>query len=176
MRYEPMLHSIQNYADTAIQYGFTLLFITALPCASFFSLLNNYVKVKFNAWKLVNVSKFSSSLKYGVLIASFCLFLFQFYQRPIPNGAQDIGTWQSIFTIISIASVITNAGLIVFTMDVLWDYSLFGRTWYVSYFTRCAFLSFLSCFLTLGSLLASNGFSFFANSSPNSLFLMFLKK
>lgn len=56
MQYEPMLASIQNYADTAVQYGFTLLFITALPCASFFSLLNNYVKVKVNAWKLITVS------------------------------------------------------------------------------------------------------------------------
>lgn len=56
MQYQPMLQSIQNYADTAVQYGFTLLFITALPCASFFSLVNNYVKVKFNAWKLITVS------------------------------------------------------------------------------------------------------------------------
>jgi hypothetical protein len=53
----------------------------------------------------------------------------QFYQRPIPSGAQDIGTWQSIFNIISVAAVITNAGLVCFTMDVLWRYSLFGRVW-----------------------------------------------
>ena len=58
MQYEPMLASIQNYADTAVQYGFTLLFITALPCASFFSLVNNYVKVKVNAWKLITVSRY----------------------------------------------------------------------------------------------------------------------
>lgn len=107
MQYDPMLESIQNYADTAVQYGFTMLFITALPCASFFSLVNNYAKVKFNAWKLVT-----------------------FYQRPIPGGAQDIGTWQSIFNIVSIAAVITNAGLICFTMDVLWDvFDLTRRVW-----------------------------------------------
>lgn len=44
-------------------------------------------------------------------------------------GVQDIGTWQTIFAIISVAAVITNGGLICFTMDVLWDYSLQGRVW-----------------------------------------------
>lgn len=106
MQYRPMVEGLQVYADTAVQYGFTLLFITALPCASFFSLVNNYVKVKFTAWKLCGL-----------------------YQRPIPRGAQDIGTWQTILTIISVASVITNAGLICFTMDVLWGFSLQGRVW-----------------------------------------------
>jgi len=70
------------------------------------SLINNYAKLKFDAWKLIT-----------------------FYQRPIPTGAQDIGNWQNIFTIISVAAVITNAGLICFTMDVLWKYSLEGRLW-----------------------------------------------
>lgn len=56
MTYNPLLEGIKNYADTAIQYGFSLLFITALPCASFFSLLSNYVKVKCNTWKLATVS------------------------------------------------------------------------------------------------------------------------
>ncbi len=47
----------------------------------------------------------------------------------MPSGAQDIGTWQTIFAIISVVAVVTNAGLICFTMDVLWDYSLQGRVW-----------------------------------------------
>jgi len=104
--YASLVQNIQVYADTAVQYGFTLLFITALPCACLCSLISNYFKVKFQAWKLIS-----------------------FYQRPVPTGAQDIGTWQSIFSIISVVAVITNAGLICFTMDVLWDYSLQGRVW-----------------------------------------------
>jgi hypothetical protein len=56
----------------------------------------------------------------------------QFYQRPAPNGAQDIGTWMTIFQVLSIAAVVTNGALICFTMDVLWDrFSLAGRLWYV---------------------------------------------
>jgi anoctamin-10/anoctamin-7 len=106
MLYDTTKESIASYADQAVQFGFSLLFITALPCASFFSLLNVYIKTKFNMWKLAT-----------------------FYQRPAPVGAQDIGTWQSIFSIISVAAVITNAALICFTMTVLHQYSLFGRVW-----------------------------------------------
>lgn len=106
LNYEPMIESIQNYADTAVQYGFSLLFVTALPIASFCSLISCYFKVKFNAWKLGT-----------------------FYQRPVPEGVQDIGTWMTIFQVISVTSVVTNAALVCFTMDVLWKYSLQGRVW-----------------------------------------------
>lgn len=77
MPYNSLLMGIQNYADTAIQYGFSLLFVTALPCAAFFSLISNYVKTKFNLWKLTDVS----TLLLPFLSASidnnkswFCLF------------------------------------------------------------------------------------------------------
>merc|ERR1711998_135741 len=39
------------------------------------------------------------------------------YQRILPGGAQDIGTWQTVFTTIAGAAVITNAALCVFVMN-----------------------------------------------------------
>ena len=58
------------------------------------------------------------------------MILLQFHQRPASTGAQDIGTWFYIFQFLSIAAVVTNAGLICFTMDVLWDiFDLTGRLW-----------------------------------------------
>jgi hypothetical protein len=56
MEYDSTLESIRIYADSAVQYGFMLLFVTALPCAMLLSLVNNYVKMKFNAWKILTVS------------------------------------------------------------------------------------------------------------------------
>ena len=53
----------------------------------------------------------------------------QFYQRPVPVGAEDIGTWLSIFQCLSVAAVITNGGLVCFTMDALDGYTALGRTW-----------------------------------------------
>eukprot|EP00595_Chromulina_sp_UTEXLB2642_P003694 CAMPEP_0196764098 /NCGR_PEP_ID=MMETSP1095-20130614/5350_1 /TAXON_ID=96789 ORGANISM="Chromulina nebulosa, Strain UTEXLB2642" /NCGR_SAMPLE_ID=MMETSP1095 /ASSEMBLY_ACC=CAM_ASM_000446 /LENGTH=707 /DNA_ID=CAMNT_0042118727 /DNA_START=171 /DNA_END=2294 /DNA_ORIENTATION=- len=112
-----MNDNILNYADTAVQYGFMVLFASALPIACFISMINSYIKIRVNAYKQA-----------------------MFYQRPVPEGAQDIGTWQTIFTILSVASVITNAGLICFTMDVLSggsnnsnsqdpNYSYVGKLW-----------------------------------------------
>lgn len=51
------------------------------------------------------------------------------YQRPVPIGAQDIGNWQVIFTIVSVIAVVTNAGLICFTMGVLDGFSQVGQLW-----------------------------------------------
>lgn len=48
--YDIMAESIKDYADTAIQFGFMTLFITALPIACLFSLLSCIIKVKVNGW------------------------------------------------------------------------------------------------------------------------------
>jgi hypothetical protein len=56
LEYDNVIDSITNYADTAVQYGFTVLFVTALPIAAFLALGNNYMKVKIRAWKLFRVS------------------------------------------------------------------------------------------------------------------------
>ena len=71
---------------------------------------------------------------YSTVFNSTLIFLFYrkmltFYQRPVPIGAQDIGSWQVIFSLVSVVSVITNAAIVCFTMDVLEQYSYLGRTW-----------------------------------------------
>jgi len=97
MDYDVIQDSIECFADTAIQFGYSVLFIVALPIACFCALVSNYVKVKLQAWKQLKM-----------------------YHRPIPQGAQDIGSWQSIFYIVSAMGVCTNGALICFTMDILW--------------------------------------------------------
>lgn len=106
MPYDPIVENINDYADTAVQYGFSMMFITALPCATFFSFVSNFFRIKFTLWKRIKL-----------------------YRRPIPAAAQDIGSWLGIFQIITIIAVITNAGLICFTMDVLNNYSPYARLW-----------------------------------------------
>merc|ERR1719223_2661538 len=105
MPYDTMQESINEYADTAIQYGFMTLFITALPIACLFALLTNIMKVKMNAWKL-----------------------FTFYQRPVPQGTEDIGNWQAIFDFVSTFGVLSNGAIICFTMRSF-HYTTFGKAW-----------------------------------------------
>jgi hypothetical protein len=106
MPYNSIVDSIAMFADTAIQFGFMTMFVTALPISGFFTLLNNFIKVKLQIWGLLTL-----------------------HQRPIPVGGQDIGTWQEIFQALSFVCVITNGALIVFTMDLLWGYTTVGRFW-----------------------------------------------
>lgn len=81
--------------------------MTALPLTSLFALLANVVEIRCDGWKLLNV-----------------------HQRPFPRGGEDIGNWQTVFLIVSVASVVTNAGLIVFCMDALpTEYSVAVRYW-----------------------------------------------
>lgn len=94
--YDIQATSIDHYADIAIQFGYTALFVSALPMAAFFAFVSNVVNIRGDGWKLLNL-----------------------FQRPIPKGAEDIGNWQTIFLLLAIAAVLTNAGLTCFTMDVL---------------------------------------------------------
>jgi len=94
--YDNRKSSLEDYAEIAIQFGYNALFASALPIAAFFALVSNIVEIKGDAWKLLRL-----------------------YQRPIPMSAEDIGTWQTIFLLISVAAVITNAGIVAFTSDTL---------------------------------------------------------
>ena len=80
-------------------------FVTALPAAVFGAFVNNYVEIRTDAHKMLTG------------------------RRPILQGAEDIGTWQAVFSIIASLSVITNAGLVAFTMSVLDMYSISLRMW-----------------------------------------------
>jgi hypothetical protein len=106
MPFSPAIENIKNYADSAVQFGFMMLFVTALPMAPFLAMLNNYAKVKFEVWKMIVM-----------------------YQRSPPIAAQDIGNWQNIFTTIAVISVITNAALLAFTMNLLDRYQVQSRMW-----------------------------------------------
>ncbi|CAM9174547.1 unnamed protein product, partial [Ectocarpus fasciculatus] len=106
LAYEVISHSIQDYAEVAVQFGYMTIFIVALPASCLVSLINNFVEMKIDGWKLCHV-----------------------YQRPIPRSAEDIGNWQAVMSIISVIAIVTNAGLICFTMDVLDDFSLSERIW-----------------------------------------------
>ena len=93
------------------------LFIPALPIACAFALFTNTLKCKVNAWKL-----------------------FTLYQRPIPQGAEDIGSWLGVFEFISKLSVVTNGALICFTADII-PTSFFGKS--------CLFVVFQWTLITL---------------------------
>ncbi len=65
-----MSSCLEDYAEVAIQFGYTALFVSALPFAAAFALISNVVEIKGDGYKLLTL-----------------------HQRPFPKGCEDIGTW-----------------------------------------------------------------------------------
>jgi hypothetical protein len=64
MEYETILDNVRKYSDAAVQYGYTILFLAALPIAPLLTIIYNYLKVKFQCWKMLMVSSFLSRFCY----------------------------------------------------------------------------------------------------------------
>ncbi|KAF9418764.1 Anoctamin-5 [Podila epigama] len=83
---------LKCYRKTVIQFGFCTLFVTSFPVAPAFALVNNWIDIRLEAYRLLTQ-----------------------YQRPIALRAQDIGMWEKIMEFVSFTSVITNASIIAFS-------------------------------------------------------------
>lgn len=163
-QYDQLSATTDDYAELAVGFGYTALFVAALPIAALCYLLFSTLQIKGDGWKLLHL-----------------------YKRPFPRGCEDIGTWyvlacdalcakyntscmcavfwtkclfcvsvigslgplgghlsspvetcfhlyyrnhrQSVFLMITVASVVTNAGLAVFTMQDLDAYATNTRYW-----------------------------------------------
>mmetsp|Transcript_6963 Transcript_6963/g.9760 ORF Transcript_6963/g.9760 Transcript_6963/m.9760 type:complete len:488 (-) Transcript_6963:45-1508(-) len=89
---------LMDYCELALQFGYMTLFVAALPLAPLLGLVNNWIEIRSDAYKLMTQ-----------------------HRRTLANPAEDIGTWQAIFNIMNILSVMSNAALISFVMDNVWD-------------------------------------------------------
>lgn len=109
--FEPIVSVAQLYSDVVIQFGYVTLFVAAFPLAPLFALVNNYLKVRIDAWNLLCVM-----------------------QRPVPVSAKGIGSWEACLQTISYIAVITNSGIICFTMSseiTTYEFALFVVMQYV---------------------------------------------
>lgn len=109
--------TLVEYNEISIQYGFTTLFVSAIPIAPIFALFFNLWKIRIDGKKLLNNTR-----------------------RPLPLSAEDIGTWYYIFSIISKLSVFSNAGIIFYIMTVFEDFSVSSRFIFAILFVFISFL------------------------------------
>ncbi|KAJ8612854.1 hypothetical protein CTAYLR_002025 [Chrysophaeum taylorii] len=82
----------KDYVELMIQFGYATLFSAAFPLAPLLAMINNYVEIRVDAWKLCQQTK-----------------------RAEPASAETIGTWQTIISALSLLAVQTNAMLVCFT-------------------------------------------------------------
>lgn len=86
------LSLFDDYGEMVIQFGYTTLFVSAFPLAPMFACVANFIEIRVDGWKMCQNTR-----------------------RPWPAGAEDIGTWESILTIMSILATITNGLMITQT-------------------------------------------------------------
>lgn len=105
-RVDVMQTTYDAYSSAVLQMGYTALFVSALPVAAVYALLLNIVTIRENAYSWMHLK-----------------------ERPSPKGTEDIGSWLVIMRMLAVVSVLTNAGLVAFTVNALSNITLRARFW-----------------------------------------------
>uniref|UniRef100_A0A7S2F8U8 Calmodulin n=1 Tax=Florenciella parvula TaxID=236787 RepID=A0A7S2F8U8_9STRA len=100
LRYDPILGPLEDNEQVALQFGYTILFGAAAPWTPLVSFVANHFELRLDTKSLLHV-----------------------YQRPVPRGAQDIGTWYAVFFMLVGVGIVTNSALVFFSVEDI------GSTW-----------------------------------------------
>nr|CAH0112600.1 unnamed protein product [Daphnia galeata] len=83
-----------EYLEMVLQYGFVTMFVAAFPLAPLFALLNNVLKMRLDARKILTL-----------------------HRRPVAQRVKDFGVWYTILDCLGKLSVATNGLIIAYTSD-----------------------------------------------------------
>jgi hypothetical protein len=87
---EPYEGTFGDYEELVVQFGYVVLFVVAFPLAPALALGNNLLENWLDATKI-----------------------YRFSRRPVPRGAQNIGTWYHVLETLAWAAIISNVAMIV---------------------------------------------------------------
>lgn len=85
---------LKEYLEVIIQFSFLSFFGIVFPASFAIAYLTMISQIGMDKYKLLN-----------------------FYRRPTPKGAKDIGTWTYVLDIISFFTIFVNAGIIVYNLN-----------------------------------------------------------
>jgi len=94
MPYDKTMQNLKDFTKLIIQYGYVTMFVTAFPAAPIMAWWANCIKLRMDGYKLLHE-----------------------HQRALPQGKEDIGIWQDALHAFGRVAVVTNAGLVCFTMS-----------------------------------------------------------
>jgi hypothetical protein len=97
------------FSCIAIQFGYVVLFILALPMTAVLALANNIIETRVDSTKIMELTK-----------------------RATPHGAGDIGTWYDVFTTIGTIAIVTNTALAMFAfqdIDTYFNGNTLSKVW-----------------------------------------------
>ena len=84
---------LHEYMSIIINYGYSLLFSTAFPLLSVFTLVLILIEIRVDAWKLCFMTR-----------------------RPFPMQSNSIGIWVQITLALSIIGILVNIAIVLFTV------------------------------------------------------------
>ncbi|OQR95625.1 anoctamin [Thraustotheca clavata] len=87
--------TFNDYLELVLQFGFTVLFVGAFPATPMFSLLNNVLEIRIDAYRLLTD-----------------------YRRPTPRPVVDMGAWVTVLDILATMAIVTNGYVMVYTSGV----------------------------------------------------------
>lgn len=82
--------TFDDYLEMVMQFGLMIFFLPAFPLAALFSLINNFIEIRSDAFKM-------------------CLL----FQRPLGQRVVNIGIWQKVLEVFSILGITVNCALLV---------------------------------------------------------------
>ncbi|XP_046394474.1 anoctamin-10 [Ischnura elegans] len=89
----PYEGTYDDYLELFMQFGYVFLFASAYPAAAFWAVLNNFLEIRTDAFKLCRVM-----------------------QRPLAKRVKDTGAWQRAFEAMGSLSVMTNCAILGISM------------------------------------------------------------
>ena len=100
----------EDFQELIVQYGFVTLFAVAFPIAPMLTLISNFLEMALDRDKLLNQMR-----------------------RPIPLGAKSIGKWFSVLNIITGMAILTNSGILCFTVHAFADWPIFKNNPFIPF-------------------------------------------
>jgi len=91
----PYAHTVEDYGELVIQFGFVALFGAAFPLVCLVALVNNYVETRTDAFKILAL-----------------------FERINADQSGAIDAWLPLLEGLAALSVVTNCGVLVFTARV----------------------------------------------------------
>lgn len=90
---------LEDYIEMIIEFGYIVIFGTALPILPLILLIEIYIEIRVDSWKMCNICK-----------------------RADPNRSEDIGVFKDIIVAIAYMGSVNNAGIIVYTSGIFKDW------------------------------------------------------
>jgi hypothetical protein len=117
-RLQPYESTFNDFSEVVIVYGYATLFVIAFPLAPFLCLIRFPLRLRLMlTFRSLICDAHDDGTNNNSVLIEIKLDsnrLLNYARRPLPVGAQSIGEWYSILSIMGLAAVITNCALVIF--------------------------------------------------------------